>query len=125
MVMAGAHALALAGDLLLLGFPGPLVSVATLAMIGMGYGVDQRQHGGGDRRLLGGGAVRADRGAALHRLVRRGGDAAGGGGAAVRPHRRLSGAIVIAAGANLLGMLVAAGLPAARRGAAPAPRAGG
>lgn len=38
-VMAGAHLLALAGDAVLLGFPGPLVSVATLAMIGMGYGI--------------------------------------------------------------------------------------
>lgn len=38
-VLAGAHVLALCGDLLLLAFPGPLVSVATLAMIGMGYGL--------------------------------------------------------------------------------------
>lgn len=39
VVMGGAQAFALAGDLLLLAFPGPLVAVATLAMIGMGYGV--------------------------------------------------------------------------------------
>ena len=38
-VMAGAHALALAGDLALLAFPGPLAAVAALAMIGMGYGI--------------------------------------------------------------------------------------
>ncbi|GGC46826.1 hypothetical protein GCM10011504_26580 [Siccirubricoccus deserti] len=38
-VMAGAHALALLGDLLLLGFPGPLMAVATLIMIGTGYGI--------------------------------------------------------------------------------------
>jgi OFA family oxalate/formate antiporter-like MFS transporter len=38
-VLAGAHVLALCGDLLLLAFPGPLVSVAALAMIGTGYGL--------------------------------------------------------------------------------------
>lgn len=38
-VMAGAHMLALGGDLLLLGFPGALVAVASLGMIGMGYGI--------------------------------------------------------------------------------------
>jgi MFS transporter, OFA family, oxalate/formate antiporter len=38
-VLAGAHALAVCGDLLLLAFPGPLVSVAALAMIGTGYGL--------------------------------------------------------------------------------------
>ncbi|MBW8268129.1 MFS transporter [Caldovatus aquaticus] len=38
-VMAGAHALALAGDALLLAFPGPAAAVAALAMIGMGYGL--------------------------------------------------------------------------------------
>ncbi len=37
--MAGAHAFALSGDLLLLAFPGPLMSAATLAMIGLGYGI--------------------------------------------------------------------------------------
>jgi MFS transporter, OFA family, oxalate/formate antiporter len=38
-VMAGAHAFALAGDLALTLWPGPLVAVFTLAMVGMGYGV--------------------------------------------------------------------------------------
>jgi OFA family oxalate/formate antiporter-like MFS transporter len=38
-VMAGAHALAVCGDLLLLASPGPLMSVTALAMIGMGYGL--------------------------------------------------------------------------------------
>jgi hypothetical protein len=37
-VMAGAHAVALAGDVVLTLWPGPLVSTLTLAMIGMGYG---------------------------------------------------------------------------------------
>jgi hypothetical protein len=37
-VMAGAHAFALAGDVILTLWPGPLVSALTLAMIGMGYG---------------------------------------------------------------------------------------
>jgi OFA family oxalate/formate antiporter-like MFS transporter len=39
LVMAGAHVLALAGDALLLLFPGPVVAVATLGMIGTGYGL--------------------------------------------------------------------------------------
>jgi OFA family oxalate/formate antiporter-like MFS transporter len=39
VVMAGAHALALSGAVLLLVFPGPLVAVAALTMIGMGYGL--------------------------------------------------------------------------------------
>ena len=38
-VMAGAHLLAFAADLLLLALPGPLVAVGTLAMIGTGYGL--------------------------------------------------------------------------------------
>jgi OFA family oxalate/formate antiporter-like MFS transporter len=38
-VMAGAHVMALCGDLLLLAVPGPLVSVTALAMIGTGYGL--------------------------------------------------------------------------------------
>lgn len=37
-VMAGAHAFALAGDVILTLWPGPLVSALALAMIGMGYG---------------------------------------------------------------------------------------
>lgn len=37
-VMAGAHAVALLGDIVLTLWPGPLVSTVTLAMIGMGYG---------------------------------------------------------------------------------------
>ena len=39
MVMAGAHLLALGGNLLLFAFPAPLVAVATLAMVGSGYGL--------------------------------------------------------------------------------------
>lgn len=39
LVMAGAHALALLADALLLVFPGPLLAVATLALIGIGYGL--------------------------------------------------------------------------------------
>jgi MFS transporter, OFA family, oxalate/formate antiporter len=38
-VLAAAHALALLADALLLLFPGPLLAVAALAMIGMGYGL--------------------------------------------------------------------------------------
>lgn len=37
-VMAGAHAFALVGDVVLTLWPGPLVSAVALAMIGMGYG---------------------------------------------------------------------------------------
>jgi len=39
VVMAGAHAFALAGGVVLTLWPGPLVSVFTLAMVGMGYGI--------------------------------------------------------------------------------------
>lgn len=39
LVMAGAHALALSADALLVLFPGPLLAVATLAVIGIGYGL--------------------------------------------------------------------------------------
>jgi len=39
MVMAGAHLLALSGNLLLFVFPGPMMAVATLAMVGSGYGL--------------------------------------------------------------------------------------
>ena len=39
LVMVGAHVLALSADVLLVLFPGPLLAVATLAMIGIGYGL--------------------------------------------------------------------------------------
>jgi MFS transporter, OFA family, oxalate/formate antiporter len=39
LVMVGAHVLALSADALLVLFPGPLLAVATLAMIGIGYGL--------------------------------------------------------------------------------------
>ncbi|WP_431270976.1 hypothetical protein [Dankookia sp. P2] len=39
LVMAGAHVLALSADALLVLFPGPLLAVATLAVIGIGYGL--------------------------------------------------------------------------------------
>lgn len=39
LVMAGAHVLALLADALLVLFPGPLLAVATLSMIGIGYGL--------------------------------------------------------------------------------------
>ena len=115
VVMGGAHALALAGDLLLLGFPGPLVSVATLAMIGMGYGVisgstaaaiglywGEGHYGRMAGRLYIAWCVAA---ISLPVLAGRLFDLTGG----------YHFAIMIAAGANLLGLLIAAGLPAARR----------
>ena len=39
LVMVGAHLLALSADALLVFFPGPLLAVATLAVIGIGYGL--------------------------------------------------------------------------------------
>ncbi|MFC7473424.1 nitrate/nitrite transporter [Dankookia sp. GCM10030260] len=39
LVMVAAHVLALSADVLLVLFPGPLLAVATLAMIGIGYGL--------------------------------------------------------------------------------------
>lgn len=115
LVMGGAHALALAGDLLLIGFPGPLVSVATLAMIGMGYGVvsgstaaaiglywGEAHYGRMAGRLYIAWCVAA---ISLPVLAGRLFDLTGG----YHP------AIMIAAGANMLGLVIAAGLPAASR----------
>ncbi|MBY0330650.1 MAG: MFS transporter [Acetobacteraceae bacterium] len=117
LVMGGAHALALAGDLLLLGFPGPLVSVATLAMIGMGYGVISGSTaaaiglywGEGHYGRMAGRLYIAWCAAAISLPVLAGRlfDLTGG----YHP------AIMIAAGANLLGLVIAAGLPAAARAA--------
>jgi OFA family oxalate/formate antiporter-like MFS transporter len=115
-VMAGAHALALLGDVLLLGFPGPLVAVATLSMIGIGYGIVS----GSTAAAIGTywGATHYGRIAArlyiawcvaavtLPIVAGRIFDLSGGYG----------GAIVIAAAGNALGILVALSLP--RRGVA-------
>ena len=111
VVMAGAHVLALAGDLLLLGFPGPLVAVATLAMIGMGYGIvsgstaaaigvywGAARYGAIAGRLYVAWCVAA---LTLPVVAGRLFDLTGG----------YQGAIAIAAGANLAGLVVAARLP--------------
>ena len=87
LVMVGAHVLALSADALLVLFPGPLLAVATLAMIGIGYGLVSGSAAAigiywGPRIMAGwpGGSIR---------LVRRRGHPAGGGGAGLRPDRRL------------------------------------
>jgi OFA family oxalate/formate antiporter-like MFS transporter len=120
VVMAGAHAVALAGDLLLLAFPGPLASVATLAMIGMGYGFvsgstaaaigvywSAAHYGRIAGRLYIAWCVAA---VTLPVVAGRLFDLSGG----------YAGAIMIATGGNLLGIAIAAWLP--RRVAAAAPR---
>ena len=107
-----------AGDLLLLGFPGPLMAVATLAMIGMGYGIvsgstaaaigvywGAARYGAIAGRLYVAWCVAA---LTLPVVAGRLFDLTGG----------YHGAIAIAAGANLAGVIVAAGLP--RRAAARA-----
>jgi Major Facilitator Superfamily len=110
-VMAGAHVLALAGDLSLLAFPGAFVSAATLAMIGMGYGLvsgstaaaiavywSAAQYGRIAGRLYIAWCVAAlTLPVAAGRLF----DLTGG----------YHGAIALATAGNLLGILVAAGLP--------------
>ncbi len=113
-VMAGAHALALAGDLALLAFPGPLVSVVTLAMIGMGYGVISGSTAAAIGRYWGAGAYGRMAGrlyiawcvaaVTLPVVAGRLFDLSGG----------YASAILIAAAGNALGILLAAGLP--RRG---------
>lgn len=113
-VMVGAHVLALCGDLLLLAFPGPLASVAALAMIGMGYGLvsgssaaavavywGAEQYGRVAGRLYVAWCAAA---VTLPIVAGHLFDLSGG----------YAGAIMIAAGGNALGIAVAAGLP--RRG---------
>jgi MFS transporter, OFA family, oxalate/formate antiporter len=109
-VLVGAHLLALLGDVLLLAFPGPLVSVATLAMIGMGYGLVS----GSSAAAIGSYWEAAHYGRIAGRLyvawciaavtlpvaAGRLFDSSGGYG----------GAIAIAAAGNMLGAAVAAGL---------------
>jgi hypothetical protein len=111
--------LALCGDLLLLAFPGPLVSVATLAMIGMGYGLVS----GGSAAAIGvyWGAARYGRIAGrlyiawcvaavtLPVVAGRLFDLTGG----------YAGAVAIATAGNVLGFAIAAALT--RRPAGPAP----
>lgn len=117
-VMAGAHLLALAGDALLLAFPGPLVAVATLAMIGMGYGLvsgstaaaigvywGAAQYGRIAGKLYAAWCVAA---ITLPVVAGRLFDLTGG----------YAGTIMIALAGNLLGVAIAASLP--RRRAAPA-----
>ena len=113
-VMVGAHVLALCGDLLLLAFPGPLASVAALAMIGMGYGLVSGSSaaavavywGAEHYGRVAGRLYVAWCAAAVTLPIVAGHlfDLSGGYG----------GAIMIAAGGNALGIAVAAGLP--RRG---------
>jgi hypothetical protein len=116
--MAGAHALAVCGDLLLLAFPGPLVSVAALAMIGTGYGLVS----GGSAAAIGAYWEAAQYGRIAGRLyiawcvaavtlpvaAGRLFDLSGG----------YAGAVAVATAGNVLGFAIAAGL--ARRPAGPA-----
>ncbi len=110
-VMVAAHGLALAGDVLLLAFPGALAAAATLAMIGMGYGIvsgstaaaigvywSASQYGRVAGRLYIAWCVAA---LTLPVVAGRMFDLTGG----------YQGAIAIALAGNLLGLVVAAGLP--------------
>ncbi|WP_165943394.1 MFS transporter [Roseicella aquatilis] len=111
LVMAGAHVLAAAANALLLAFPGPLLAVATLAMIGTGYGLvsgsaaaaigiywGPAQYGRLAGRLYLAWCVAA---VTLPVVAGRVFDLTGGYAAVV----------LIAAAGNLLGVLVAASLP--------------
>ncbi len=110
-VMAAAHALALGGNALLLALPGPQVAIASLAMVGLGYGLVSgstaaavaaywggAQYGRIAARLYVAWCVAA---VTLPVLAGRLFDLSGGYGVAV----------LIAAGGNLLGAGIAASLP--------------
>lgn len=111
-VMAGAHALALSGSLLLLGVPGPLPCLAALLMIGTGYGIVSGSTaaaiglywGGGEYGRMAGRLYIAWCVAAVTLPVAAGRLFDLSGGYAV--------AVMLAAGGNLLGLLLALGLPA-------------
>jgi hypothetical protein len=115
IVMAGAHAFALAGDVILTLWPGPLAATFTLAMIGMGYGFisgataaavvsywDVRVYGRIASRLYIAWCVAA---ISLPVLAGRLFDLTGGYGSAV----------VLAGCGNLLGVVVALTLPRSAR----------
>jgi OFA family oxalate/formate antiporter-like MFS transporter len=116
-VMAGAQALALAGDLLLLALPGPQVAVLALAMIGMGYGIISGSTaaaigvywGGGQYGRMAGRLYIAWCVAAVSLPIVAGRLFDLTGGYAV--------AIMLAAGSNLLGATIALRLPARAPGA--------
>ena len=119
LVMAGAHALALGGDILLLVFPGPWLAAVTLAMIGIGYGIVS----GGSTAAIGEYWGTAHYGRIAGRLY-----VAWCLAAVTLPvvagrifdlSGSYTGAIMIAAGGNALGIAVAAMLPWRRRAAAP------
>jgi OFA family oxalate/formate antiporter-like MFS transporter len=120
-VAAGAHAVALAGNVALTLWPGPLVSVFSLALVGLGYGVISGVTAAAvavywRRALYGRVASRvyiAWCAAAIVLPVVAGRlfDLTQGYGTAV----------LIAAGGNALGILVSLGLPRQRSSADPAP----
>jgi OFA family oxalate/formate antiporter-like MFS transporter len=118
-VAAGAHALALAGNVMLSIWPGPAVSVAALALVGLGYGIISGVTAASvavywRRALYGRMASRvylAWSAAAIVLPIVAGRlfDLTQGYGTAV----------LIAGGGNALGILVAAGLPAERAAVEP------
>jgi OFA family oxalate/formate antiporter-like MFS transporter len=122
IVAAGAHAVALAGNLALTLWPGPLVSVLSLALVGVGYGVISGVTAAAvavywRRALYGRIASRVyiawcAAAVVLPVIAGRLFDLTQGYGAAV----------LIAAGGNAAGIVVALGLP--RRSPAPASAAG-
>jgi OFA family oxalate/formate antiporter-like MFS transporter len=126
-VAAGAHAVALAGNAALTLWPGPAMSVLALTLVGLGYGVISGVTAAAvavywRRALYGRVAGRlylAWCAAAIVLPI-----------AAGRLYDLTQGygtAILIAAGGNLLGVLVAAGLPrqrASREAPSPAPQSG-
>jgi MFS transporter, OFA family, oxalate/formate antiporter len=110
-VAAGAHAVALAGNVALTLWPGPLVSVFSLALVGMGYGVIS----GVTAASVAVYWRRAVYGRMASRVY-----IAWSAAAIVLPvvagrlfdlTQGYGSAVVIAAGANLLGILVSLGLP--------------
>ena len=117
-VACGAHLWSLAGALMLLMWPGPLVSVAGLAMIGMGYGFVSGLTAGAisrywHRNLFGTIASRMYVAwciAALSLPVL--------AGWLFDRTQGYAAAMMIAAGVNVIGVWVARGLPAAEAGSA-------
>jgi OFA family oxalate/formate antiporter-like MFS transporter len=110
-VAAGAHAVALAGNVALTLWPGPLVSVFSLALVGMGYGVIS----GVTAAAVGVYWRRAVYGRVASRVY-----LAWSAAAIVLPiiagrlfdvTHGYGTAVLIAAGANVLGVLVSLGLP--------------
>jgi hypothetical protein len=108
----GAHLCSLAGAVMLSLIPTPVVAAFALALIGMGYGFVSGLVAGAIARILAQESVRIHRQPAVHRVVR--------GCDQLPCHRRAlfdrTGGYAIRSargrGINVLGVLVARGLPA-------------